>query len=47
MTRSAFGGALAWCSTDMPNWQSATEDSQSTIAAMNSAREDIGEPTFR
>lgn len=47
MTRSTFGGALAWCSTAMPNWQSAMDETQSTIAAMNSAREDIGEPTFR
>jgi hypothetical protein len=31
----------------MPNWQSAMDDIQSMIAAMNSAREDIGEPMFR
>lgn len=47
MTRSALGGALARCSTAMPNWQRAIDESQSMIAARNSARDDIGKPIFR
>jgi hypothetical protein len=33
---------LAFCSTAMPNWQSAIDESQSMMAAMNSAADDIG-----